>query len=120
MNRSKSIRSKAEIVAYNTNLSKVSAQAEVDEILVDIMEKKFENLTREWILKSNMDTPNGYVEYKEPQSTPGQFVDTPKPVKVANTPKDDKGKLQVKNALSLTCKRNETIITCLMASMFLL
>jgi hypothetical protein len=37
-------------------------------------------------------------------------------VKIAN----DQGQVQVKNALDLSSKKNETIISCLMASMFLL
>ena len=88
----------------------------MDEILGAILEKKFEYLTREWILKSNIDTINVYVDNKDvPLSPPGQFVDVKRAVKVAN----DQGQTQLKNALSLSSKRSETIISCLMASMFL-
>lgn len=115
--RSKTTKSKAEYELFNNNLTKVSAQAEMDEILATILEKKFEYLTREWILKSNIDTINVYVDNKAvPLCPPGQFVDIKRAVKVAN----DQGQVQVKNALALSGKRNDTIISCLMASMFLL
>jgi hypothetical protein len=34
----------------------------MEEILGTILEKKFEYLTREWFLKSNIDTINVYVD----------------------------------------------------------
>jgi len=89
----------------------------MEEILGTILEKKFEYLTREWFLKSNIDTINVYVDnLAVPLSPPGQYVDIKRAVKVAN----DQGQVQVKNALALSGKKNETIISCLMASMFLL
>jgi hypothetical protein len=59
------LKSKSEYELFNNNLTKVSAEKDINEIMETIIEKKFEYSTREWFLATNVDTVNVYTESKD-------------------------------------------------------